>query len=53
MDGEVVRWPRSPRQVGGKDKLVPGSNHAASFRYMPHPARAQPARSVAAAYYDG
>ncbi len=27
-----LRWPRSAGQVGGEDKLFPGSDHAASFR---------------------
>ena len=27
-----VRWPRSAGQVGGEDKLLPGSDYAASFR---------------------
>ena len=28
----VVRWPRSAGQVGGEDKLFPGSDYAANFR---------------------
>ncbi len=27
-----MRWPRSAGQVGGEDKLFPGSDYAASFR---------------------
>ncbi len=27
-----VRWPRSAGQVGGEDKLFPGSDYAANFR---------------------
>ena len=29
---EELRWPRSVGQVGGEDKLFPGSDYAASFR---------------------
>ena len=27
----IERWPRSPGQFGGDDKLFPGSDYAASF----------------------
>ena len=27
-----LRWPHSPGQVGGEDKLFPGFYYAASFR---------------------
>ena len=27
-----VKWPHSPGQVGGEDKLSPGCDYAASFR---------------------
>ena len=28
-----VKWPHSPGQVGGEDKLSPGCDYAASFRF--------------------
>jgi len=31
MDCDIQRWPRSPGQFGGDDKLFPGSDYAASF----------------------
>ena len=31
-NSDQLRWPRSVGQVGGEDKLFPGSDYAASFR---------------------
>ena len=31
-ESNLLRWPRSVGQVGGVDKLFPGSDYAASFR---------------------